>query len=199
MLNGRADLLVLEDIVGGIENDLAGRSGRRNGNRELLAVAVLIERVSVDHVLAPDEVDFAFFERQNTRLIVRNDLHDDALNGGFLAPVVRIGFKDGVFINHVLLQYIGTRADKGGKTVLGLAVLHDVGRNKSKGTCNRKLREHRVVGFLHLDDEGIGIGRFNAFEKTHHFKPGVTRFVVNQRIKVCLDSIGVKHVAVGEL
>ena len=99
----------------------------------------------------------------------------------------------------MLLQHIGTGTDKGGKTVLGLAVLHDVGRNKSKGACNRKLREHRVVGFLHLNNERVGIRRFYAFKKTHHFKPGVTRFVVNQRIKVRLDSIGVKHVAVGEL
>ena len=55
-----------------IENDLSGRCGIGHGNTELLAVAVLVERIGVDHVFAPDQIGFTPLESKDTRLIVGN-------------------------------------------------------------------------------------------------------------------------------
>ena len=99
----------------------------------------------------------------------------------------------------MLLEHPGARADEGGDAVLGLAVLHHARRDEGEGTRHGELGEHRVVGLLHLDDEGVLVRGLRRNQQAHHLKPGVAALVVDEGVEVLLDSVGVKGLAVGEL
>ena len=98
----------------------------------------------------------------------------------------------------MLGQDPGAGADEGGDAVFCFAIFHYLRTDEGKRTRDGKLREHRIVGFLHLHDEGIGIGCFGRDKKPHHLKPGVAFFIVDERIEICLHRVSIELFAVTE-
>ena len=70
VLNGRANFELLQMFIIRVEHDMTRGGRRRNGYSEFLAGSILIERIRIDHVFAPDEIDFALLECKDSRLIV---------------------------------------------------------------------------------------------------------------------------------
>ena len=198
MLERAADPDVGEELVVGVEHDLA--RGRRIGDRDAEPVggAVLVERIGVDHVLAPDQVGLALFEREDAGLVVGNHLHHNAAEGGLRAPVVFVALEDGVLVDHVLDELPRTRAHEGGHAILRRAVLHDLRAHEGEGARHGELGEHRIVRLLHLDDERLVVHGLGAHKETHHLKPRVALLVVDQSVEVRLHGMGVELFAVRE-
>ena len=181
-----------------IENDLSRRRRIGYGNAKLLTVAVLVESIGVNHIFAPDQVGFAFLQCENTRLIVGNDLDDNATEGRLFTPIILVALEDCVFVDDVFFQNPRAGTDKGRHAVFGGAVFHNLRADEGKGTRDGQFREHRVIGLAHAHHEGVGIRRLGRDEKAHHLEPGVTFLVVNDGVEICLYGIGVQFLAVAE-
>ena len=189
---------VAQDLTGGVHNDMAGRGGVRQTDRELVAVQILADGIGVDHVLAEDQVDLAGFQSHDTGLVIGNDLDRDLADGRSLAPVVLVPLKHRVFIGHEIRQHIGAGANVAIDAILRAAVDHAAGGDHGKGTDAAQLRQHGVVRLAHLNDEGIFIGSRHAHQQVHHFQPSVAFAVFQNGVEVGKDGIGIALFAIRE-
>ena len=189
---------VAQDLMGGVHNDMAGRGGVRQTDRELVAVQILADGIGVDHVLAEDQVDLAGFQRHDTSLVVGNDLDRDLADGRSFAPIVLVPLKHGVFIGHEIRQHIGAGANVAIDAILRAAVDHAVGGDHGKGTDAAQLRQHGVVRLAHLNDEGIFIRSRHAHQQVHHLQPSVAFAVFQNGVEVGKDSIRIALFAIRE-
>ena len=187
---------IAQNVVGSIEHDVArgGRVGQADG--EFLAVHVLADRVRIQHILAEDQVNLAVLERHDARLVVRNDLDRDFLDGGRLTPEVFVPFKNRVLVRDKVGQYIRTGANVTVYAVLRAAVDHALWRDHRKRTDAAQLGEHGIIRLTQLDDKGIGIRRRNADQQIHHLKPGVPFLVLDDRVEVRQNGVRVAQCAV---
>ena len=184
--------------MGGVHNDMAGRGGVRQTDRELVAVQILADRIGVDHVLAENQVDLAGFQSHNTGLVIGNDLDRDLADGRSFAPVVLVPLKHRIFIGHEIRQHIGAGANVAIDTILRAAVDHAVGGDHSKGTDAAQLRQHGVVRLAHLNDEGIFIGSRHAHQQVHHLQPSVAFAVFQNGVEVGKNGIRITLFAIRE-
>ena len=181
-----------------VEDDVPGGGGGGKGDAESLAVPVFVQGIGIQHVLAPDQVDLAFFQGQDARLVVRDDLDHHTLDPGLFAPVGLIGLEHGVFVRDDLGQLVGPGAHIGCHAVLGGAVLHDLGRDDGKGAGHAQFREHGPVGGFHEDAERMGIGGIHLFQQMHHLQPGMAGAVLKDGVEVGLDGKRIARGPVGE-
>ena len=184
--------------MGGVHNDVAGRGGVRQTNRELVTVQILADCVGVDHVLAKNQVDLTGFQSHDTGLVVGNDFDRNFADSRSLAPVVLIPLKYSVFIRHEIRQHIGAGANVTIDAILRAAVDHAVGGDHGKGTDAAQLRQHGIVRLAHLNDEGVLIGSRHAHQQVHHFQPGVAFTVFQNGVEVRKDSIRITLFAIRE-
>ena len=139
-----------------------------------------------------------FFQGQDARLVVRDDLDHHTLDPGLFAPVGLIGLEHGVFVRDDLGQLVGPGAHIGCHAVLGGAVLHGLGRDDGKGAGHAQFREHGPVGGFHEDAERMGIGGIHLFQQMHHLQPGMAGAVLKDGVEVGLDGKRIARGPVGE-
>ena len=198
MLQGLADMDVGKYGILAVEDDMPGGGGGGKGNAKVLAVPVFVQGIGIQHVLAPDQVDLAFFQSQDARLVVGDDLDHHTLDLGLFAPVGLIGLEHGVFVRNDLGQLVGPGAHIGRHAILGGAVLHGFGRDDGKGTGHAQFREHGPVRGFHEDAEGMGIRGIHLFQQMHHLQPGMAGTVFQDGIEVGLDGKSIARGPVSE-
>ena len=184
--------------MGGVHNDVPGRGGVRQTDREPVAVQILADSIGIDHVLAKNQVNLAGFQSHDTGLVVGNDLDRDLADGRSFAPVILVPLKHRIFIGHEIRQHIGTGANVAINAILRAAVDHAVGGDHGKGTDAAQLRQHGVVRLAHLNDESVFIGSRHAHQQIHHFQPSVAFAVFQNGVEVGKDGIGIALFAIRE-
>ena len=78
---------------------MPGGGGVRQAYGEPVTVHILADGISVQHVLAENQVDLLILQGHNARLVVGDDLDGDLLNCGRLTPIILVALKNGVLVS----------------------------------------------------------------------------------------------------
>ena len=189
---------VSQNIVGGVQHNMPGGGGVRQAYGEPVTVHILADGISVQHVLAENQVDLLILQGHNACLVVGDDLDSDLLNCGRLTPIILIALKNSILIGNKVCEYIRTCPDIAVDAVHRAAVDHAVRGNHCERADASQLGEHGVVRLAHLNDKSIAVRRRNAHQQVHHLQPGVPLPVFQNRVEVGQNGVGVAGCSVGE-
>ena len=189
---------VSQNIVGGVQHNMPGGGGVRQAYGEPVTVHILADGISVQHVLAENQVDLLILQGHNARLVVGDDLDGDLLNCGRLTPIILVALKNGVLVSDKVREHIGACPDIAVDTVHRAAVDHAVRGNHCERTDASQLGEHGVVRLAHLNDEGILVRSGHTDQQIHHLQPGVALTVLQDGVEVGQNGVGVAGRSIGE-
>ena len=190
--------LVPQNVMGGIEDNMAGGGGIRQADCELVTVHILADGVGVQHILAEDQIDLPVLQCHDTGLVIRDNFDGDLLDGGLLSPVVFVALKDRILVGNKIREHIGAGADIAVDSILGAAVDHAVGGDHGEGADAGQLGEHGIVWLAHLNDEGIIVRSGHTHQQVHHLQPGVALPVLQDGVEVGQNRVGVAGRTIGE-
>lgn len=148
---------VSQNIVGGVQHNMPGGGGVRQAYGEPVTVHILADGISVQHVLAENQVDLLILQGHNACLVVGDDLDSDLLNCGRLTPIILIALKNSILIGNKVCEHIRTCPDIAVDAVHRAAVDHAVRGNHCERADASQLGEHGVVRLAHLNDKSIAV------------------------------------------
>ena len=108
MLQSLTHCCIRKDTVVCIKNYLPCGCRVRHVYGKSIFIHVLVNGISVKHVLAEDHVYLALFKCKYSCLIIRNNLNCYLFNSRLFSPVIFICFKNGILIRHKIRKHIRT-------------------------------------------------------------------------------------------